>query len=156
MQVTLIGKGENEQSIRDLIAFYGVENIELQGHVEKGDEIWSAYHALILPSRFEGLPLVLLEAMAAGRTAIVTKAGGSDEVMDDESQGFLSQATEEDFEMAMERAWQRREEWEQLGINCFHAINTLCKRPAEKDLLEIINVELNGKSAKSIGDHTHL
>jgi glycosyltransferase involved in cell wall biosynthesis len=144
LQVTFIGKGENRQSLLDLIRFYALDNVVVRDHVENGPDIWSDYHALILPSRFEGLPLVLLEAMAAGRTAIVTHAGGSDEIMEHGIHGFIAQPTVEDLEKAMEQAWQRRNEWAQMGAACFEQVNALYAVPAELELLNVINEQLNG------------
>jgi glycosyltransferase involved in cell wall biosynthesis len=146
LRVTFFGKGENEQAIRDLLKFYHVNAVEMLSHIENGEDIWRDYHALILPSRFEGQPLVLLEAMAAGRTAIVTNAGGMEETLKDSTLGFVSQPTEEDLEKVMEQAWQRRNEWQNLGANCFKLIEKLYQFPAEEDLLQIINTELNVKN----------
>lgn len=43
----------------------------------------------VLPSRFEGLPLVLLEAMGAGTPVVASRLGGVQEVVTDESEGLL-------------------------------------------------------------------
>ncbi len=43
----------------------------------------------VLPSLFEGLPLSILEAMAAGKPVIATKIGGTDEAVIQEETGLL-------------------------------------------------------------------
>lgn len=46
------------------------------GPVGKSDEVLSAVDAIVIPSRFEGLPLVALEAAAAGVPGVVSDVDG--------------------------------------------------------------------------------
>ncbi len=79
-------------------------------------EIWAKNQALILPSRYEGLPLSLVESMLCRRFGIVTDVSGNKEIIMDNENGFLAQAPKAEFvDEAMERAWQRRNEWQQIG-----------------------------------------
>jgi glycosyltransferase involved in cell wall biosynthesis len=43
----------------------------------------------VLPSRFEGLPTAIIEAMAAGRAVVATTAGGNAEVVEPGKTGWL-------------------------------------------------------------------
>ena len=93
-----------------------MENVEFRGHVGSIQDVWKNHHLLVLPSRLEGLPLVLVEAMLCGRPAVVTNVAGNSEVLDDNETGFLAAApTAAHFDEAMERAWQRRNQWEDMG-----------------------------------------
>jgi glycosyltransferase involved in cell wall biosynthesis len=53
--------------------------------------------------------------MAAGRPVIVSNAGGNAEIVQDEVTGFIGEACERSFADAMERAWKRKEAWEDMG-----------------------------------------
>lgn len=113
--ISFIGSGADKEGLIEMAALLGLKNIRFIDYVEDIQGLWKSYHALILPARSEGLPLVLLEAMACGRTAIVSTAGGNREVITDGVNGFIGHANEDDFDMAMERAWNVRAEWEVIG-----------------------------------------
>jgi glycosyltransferase involved in cell wall biosynthesis len=78
--------------------------------------IWARNHALAVPSRFEGLPLALVEAMMCGRPAVVTDVAGNSEVIEDGVTGFLADApTVRSMESALERFWAQRNDLERMG-----------------------------------------
>jgi glycosyltransferase involved in cell wall biosynthesis len=117
LEVHFYGLGPNAVAIEELARMLGVDKVRFCGFSHDVTEIWRQCHALVLPSRQEGLPLALVEAMLCGRTAITTDVGGNAEVLEDEQSGFLARAvTVEAFDEAMERAWKRRLEWQKIGM----------------------------------------
>lgn len=114
--VSFIGTGSDAEGIQIMAGLLELSNVEFRGHVDDIQNLWREYHALVLPSRSEGLALVVLEAMAAGRTVIVTRAGGNEELVEDGVTGFIGEATTAGFDAVMERAWQQRNDWEAMGI----------------------------------------
>lgn len=115
VKVSFAGTGVDEQGLKEMAKLLNVKNIEFLGQVTGIEKLWAEHHALVLPSRSEGLPLCLLEAMAAGRPAIVSNAGGNKELVIDNITGFIAEANETAFEEAMERAWKRRDHWLSMG-----------------------------------------
>ncbi len=115
--VNFYGKGPDEISLRKLIDFLGVKNVKVNAFTNT-TEIWVMNHALVLPSRFEGLPLALVEAMLCGRFGIVTDVSGNAELIQEEITGFIAAAPKAAYlHEAIERAWARREEWRSIGAN---------------------------------------
>lgn len=117
VKVTLFGSGPNAETFKSLIQYYGISDfVNLGGYVSSVSQVWEGYHALVLPSRYEGLPLAVVEAMLCGRVCIVTDVAGNKEVIEDNVSGFIAAApTMELYDEAMERAWNRRSEWESIG-----------------------------------------
>jgi len=87
------GKGPSKQLIENRIKELGIEdNVKLMGFVP--DELLPIYYNaadyFVLPSASgEGLPLVLLEAMACGLPVIATAVGGTPEIVDHMKNGVL-------------------------------------------------------------------
>ncbi len=117
VEVVLYGGGSCAEGVRLLARRLELtERVHFAGHVTGIEEVWSRHHALVLPSRYEGLPLALVEAMLCGRTAIVTDVSGMAEPLEDNVTGFVADAaTVSALDEAMERAWGRRNEWQAMG-----------------------------------------
>jgi glycosyltransferase involved in cell wall biosynthesis len=116
LEVAFFGEGRNEAGLKDFAAFLGLKNVAFKGHIQDIVSIWKSHQALILPSRNEGLPLALVEAMLCGRTAIVTDVGGNRDVLENNVTGFIANSVDEaGVDEALERAWQRVNEWERIG-----------------------------------------
>ena len=131
VHVTFFGTGPHRQALEEMAKFLGVsELVSFAGQVADVPGIWRAHHALVLPSRYEGLPLALVEAMLCGRPAIAANAGGVAEILVDNETGFLAaEASPASFDEALERAWARRAEWPAIGARAAaHARATV---PAE-------------------------
>lgn len=115
VQVSFIGTGPDEEGLQQMARLLDLNNVVFTGPAADMQTVWQTHHALVLPSRSEGAPLVVLEALAMGRPVIAAKAGGTPEYVQEGVNGFLAEANAEDFEAAMERAWQQRHHWKQMG-----------------------------------------
>jgi glycosyltransferase involved in cell wall biosynthesis len=126
VSVTFYGSGMQRAALEAMCARLGITSVTFAGTVRDARTIWDDHHALILPTRCEGLPLVLVEAMLSGRVSIVTDVAGNAEVLTDNVTGFLAAApTEDALDEALERAWQRRAEWRTIGAVAAHEIRLL-------------------------------
>jgi glycosyltransferase involved in cell wall biosynthesis len=101
------------------------ERVVFDGRVSV-DQIWALNHALVMPSRFEGLPLAIVEAMLSGRPVIATDVAGHAEVIEDGVTGFLAAApTVRDVSDALERFWERRSDAKNIGAAASKSIRRL-------------------------------
>lgn len=134
VSVTFYGDGLQRASLERMAHNLGLTNVTFAGFVRDVAAIWSDHHGLILPSRAEGLPLALVEAMLSGRVAIVTAVGGNAEIIDAGVTGFIATApTEDALDEAMEQAWSDRQRWREIGAAAATRIRTLVPREPERD-----------------------
>lgn len=68
-----IGKGADEEEIKRLTNQYGLtDSVRFLGMRKDVDELYQAMDLFLLPSRFEGLPVVLVETQTAGLPCLVS------------------------------------------------------------------------------------
>lgn len=116
LTVNFYGTGTGEQILKKLAGQLQARNVHFRGHVSDVRNIWEENHLLVLPSRYEGLPLALVEAMWCARPALVTDVGGSAEVCADGETGFVAAAPALSLlEKTLERAWEERARWQGMG-----------------------------------------
>jgi glycosyltransferase involved in cell wall biosynthesis len=137
LSVTFYGEGLQRESLERMARMLALTSVTFAGFVRDTAAIWTTHHGLILPSRCEGLPLVLVEAMLSGRLPIVTAVGGNSEVVDDGVTGYLAAAATEDaLDNAMERAWNERHRWRGIGAAAAVRIRELVPREPERIFAE--------------------
>ena len=116
VRVSIVGSGPHERGLRRMAESANLANITFLGQRDDLEEIWSRHHALVLPSRFEGMPLALVEAMLCGRPGIVTDVGGNRELVRDGVDGFVAKAATVEFlDEALNRAWHCRARLQEMG-----------------------------------------
>jgi glycosyltransferase involved in cell wall biosynthesis len=88
--LVLVGLGPLEGDLRALATAEGVgDRVLFAGSRDDVFELLPGFDVFALSSRFEGLPISLLEAMATGVAPVVTPVGGIPEVVTDGRDGLL-------------------------------------------------------------------
>jgi glycosyltransferase involved in cell wall biosynthesis len=83
-RVTIMGSGSLEGELRRFSAEHGLEpSVRFLGPVEGAVRLFRGFDLLVMSSRTEGTPIVLLEAMAAGTPLVTTAVGGIPDVVSD-------------------------------------------------------------------------
>ena len=86
----LIGDGHLRQSIRRKAEDLGLSSsVIFTGIRHDIPELLSMFDAFVLPSLWEGMPNVILEAMATGKPVVATHVGGVPEEVEDSVTGLL-------------------------------------------------------------------
>jgi glycosyltransferase involved in cell wall biosynthesis len=91
VRALVVGDGPRRERISAAIREMGLtETVAMTGYREDVPEILAAADALVLPSvRYEGVPQVILQAMAMARPVVASPVGGIPEVVHPEETGLL-------------------------------------------------------------------
>lgn len=99
-ELAMIGFGPLEVDVRQRIAASGLaKRIHLTADIP-GSDAMQAFDALVMPSRYEAMSYVMLEAAAAGLPLILADVGGASTVLDDGINGFLVDNKDDVTELA--------------------------------------------------------
>jgi len=89
----VIGDGPERKKIEKLINRYQLKNnFFLLGDIPEAAKYLKAFDIFVLPSRYEGFPLVILEAMNARLPIVATDVGGLKEMIENKKEGILVEA----------------------------------------------------------------
>jgi glycosyltransferase involved in cell wall biosynthesis len=90
VRFVLVGYGPLESDIRRRARELDLDGtIVFAGPRDDAPRVAGAFDLFVLPSVHEGLAIALIEAMALGRPAVVTRAGGLTEVIEHGKQGLV-------------------------------------------------------------------
>lgn len=85
----IVGGGELSDALHSQVARKGMTNARFLGYQPSAADIIPMFDALCLPSRWEGLGLVLIEAMLRRVAIIASRAGAIPEILGDGRYGLL-------------------------------------------------------------------
>lgn len=113
LDLAIAGEGPMAPALRRLASELGIAHrVRFLGrlsHDKVGDAMRRA-HALVLPSSHEGMPIVVIEALASGTPVVASAVGGIPELVRDDGLGLLvepgdQRALEEALRKAVSRGW---------------------------------------------------
>jgi glycosyltransferase involved in cell wall biosynthesis len=89
-KVVITGEGPDRKVIEQMIERYGLEScVTLAGQRSDMPNVYAAMDIFVLPSLNEGLPLTVLEAMAASKPVIASRVGAIPDVVQHGETGLL-------------------------------------------------------------------
>jgi glycosyltransferase involved in cell wall biosynthesis len=117
--LNIFGTGGDRIQLEKKIIDAGISNkVTFWGGTDDIRKVWADNQLLIMPSRMEGMPLAVVEAMICGRAVVATDVGGHKEWIREGLDGWIAEKAEyAAVAVAMEKAWNNRDKWKKMGIN---------------------------------------
>ncbi len=146
LKVAIVGSGELDEQVKLLAEQLGIEeNITFFGFKANPYKILQSSKVMLLSSRWEGLPMCVLEAMCLGVPVVSTKTDGVKNVVLNGENGYLS----DDDEQLVEGIYQlvtdqkKRKEFSEKAKKRFCQINNIANYKSQ--LEEIYDNALKNK-----------
>lgn len=80
-RLLLVGDGPLRAELESWAANCGPDQVQLLGWRPDVDSLMASSRLVVLPSRYEGMPNVILEAMASGKPVVCSRVEGSQELL---------------------------------------------------------------------------
>jgi glycosyltransferase involved in cell wall biosynthesis len=115
--LSIYGTGEDEIYLKELSSYLNLDNeVVFAGYNANVRAIWDENQMLVLASHFEGMPIVIVEAMLCGRPCLLTDVAGNTEWIQHLENGFIAKSpTVEALVEVLQLAFNQKEKWQGMG-----------------------------------------
>lgn len=118
IELFLYGEGELEVKVKECVKNYKAESyIHFCGVTNDPYTALNSADCFILPSKWEGIPMTLIEAMGTGLPIIATKVGGIENMLKDKESGILINVNEEEIVNAIKKIHDDVDLYKSIGKN---------------------------------------
>jgi len=88
-RIYFLGSGNSFEAAKEVVSLKSNDRIHFFGSVENVDDFYKIADVFVLPSKTEGMPNALLEAMSCGLACIATSVGAVPEIITNNSNGII-------------------------------------------------------------------
>lgn len=136
----LYGEGNDRSMLENLINSKGLqEKVLLKGHTTQVQSVLTQSHLLLQLTHIDAMPIAVVEAMNMTRPCLVTAVGDMPEWVTEGYNGWIAPAaTVADIDAVLEKAWQLRNNWPQMGEHAFSTFAQKYPTPYEQHYTDII------------------
>ena len=137
LQLILVGEGEQFLKIKEYVKYKNIEkNVIFKGKIDSCYNILNQSDIFVMPSKWEGMPMTIIEAMGTGIPIVAYPVGGIKDIINDGLNGFLVNNIEEfaDRIMQLENNIKLRE---RIGNNAKESANQYSSKEMSKRYKEL-------------------
>lgn len=151
-ELTIVGDGPDREALKKLIADNALEkNVKLVGQSSNVKPYYQEASVVLVPSRWEGFGVVLLEAMACGTPVVAYENKGPNEIILNGVDGILiKQYNVNEFSDAIIKLLGDAEYWEKISANAYQRA---CEFSAEKTVERFMKYITQNKEEPAIWEN---
>lgn len=117
----------------------GLDNVSFLGHQDNPYPLMGLADWVVVPSRVEGLPTVVLESLALGKAVLATDCGGTREILGDSAYGLLVGNDEQSLAEGLSRVLSGQVDKRQYEAAALHRCSDFtleARMPAIEEILK--------------------
>lgn len=96
IKLYLVGTGEKQNDVKQYVQKLNLDKkVEFLGALSECYEIMNKADIFVLPSKWEGMPMTIIEAMGTGLPVIATNVGGIPNMINNGKDGYIANSIEE-------------------------------------------------------------
>jgi glycosyltransferase involved in cell wall biosynthesis len=135
-----VGEGAERESLTMKLRDYGIEDfVVLLGYRSDVPRLLKAADLFVFPTRFEGKPFALMEAMASGLPVVSSNACGISEIIEDKKHGLLFR-TADSCDLLENLRWALRhpQQMQQMAMNAKLRVQYLSQEKMLKETFSLL------------------
>lgn len=137
--VNLYGEGKDRQLLENMIERYGLQGkVFLKGHTSDVAAAMKASHLILQLTRVDAMPLSVVEAMAMARPLVVSDVGDMAQWVEEGENGWVTPFEEQSINRRLQTAWDKREDWKEMGLHSFAIFQQRYPNSAEENFLQLL------------------
>lgn len=125
LELIVLGDGEDKAELLKKIDQYDMNNIiKFLGFRKNVVEIMNSFDVLVMPSRNEGLPLVLLESMSTGTPVAIHNVGCISEIIDNGKNGWIIEKSEHSWSKFIKELFNMKYDLNEISSKSYETYKT--------------------------------
>ncbi len=141
----LYGDGEDREMLAALIRENGLsEKVFLEGHSSNVRQVLNDAHLVLQMTHIDSMPVSVVEAMSMSRPVVASCIGDMPLWIKEGINGWISpDASVEQIDITLEKAWQQRESWGEMGKHSFNTFKEKYPPVPEEYFLKLIGCNIS-------------
>lgn len=137
--IELYGGGEHYEILNNLIHQLKVDDkVYLKGNTSKVAEVLETTHLALQITHRDAMPISVVEAASKSKALVVSDVG--DMPLWIENNGWIApDASVESISAVLEKAWEERNSWEEMGRNSFDIFQKKFPKSVETEFYKLIS-----------------
>jgi glycosyltransferase involved in cell wall biosynthesis len=122
VELHLYGRGKDQEQLQRLIdELKATSFIFLKGNADHYQEAIAGSHLVLQITHIDAMPITVMDSLAMARPLVVSNVGDMPSWIRNSENGWITETVTLDaIDIALEQAWDQKENWEKMGLQSFN------------------------------------